>query len=387
MMGKTPNNNSLPLSIRRRVHQIIETSTGDDTISHIVDAVIIYMIIANVIAFILGSVSSISDQYGGLLTAFEVFSIGFFTIEYLLRIWACVEHLQLRALSPARARLKFALQPFQLIDLLAILPFYLGSLVGIDLRILRILRLLRFLKILRYSAALQVIVRVFYNEGRALLATLMIMIMLILFAATGMHFIEGRVQPDQFGNIPSSMWWALSTLTTVGYGDAVPITLWGKVWSGLFMVFGLGMFALPIGIISTGFSQEMRQQEFVVNWNMVARVPLFNQLDASEVAEVMRLLQSQRLPAGTQITRKGDEVSGMYFIVSGEVETRDDGEVKKLGEGDFFGEACLLSGSHSLTARTLAPSHLLLLEQSDFEWMLEQSETLRDHIEGFSSQS
>lgn len=372
-------------SRRYRVHQILESAANDDQASRICDLFLISLILLNVVAFVLGSVGWIEERYGLLLDWFEIVSVVIFTIEYVLRIWASVEHLPLRSFPAWRARLHFALQPFQIIDLIAILPFYLGSLVGADLRLLRVLRLFRFLKIMRYSAALQVIVRVFYNEGRALLACLMIMLGLLLFAATGMNFLERDVQPETFGDIPSAMWWALATLTTVGYGDAVPVTTLGKIWSGLFMVFGLGMFALPIGIVSSGFIQELRRREFVVNWTMVARVPLFNRLDAAEVAEVMRLLQSQRLPAGSLISREGDPVTGLYFVVSGEVEISRGEMVEVLSDGEFFGESCLLTGENSLTARALTEVNLLLLERADFDWLLRQDPALSEHIKELSA--
>ena len=366
---------------RFRVHQILETGAGDDVPSRLCDWLIITMILLNVVAFIFGSVYWVSEDYQQFLDGFEIFSIAFFTIEYVLRIWASVEHLPLRGLPPWRARLKFALQPLQVIDLIAVLPFYLGSIFGLDLRVLRVLRLFRFFKIVRYSPAIQVIIRVFYNEGRALLGALMIMMALMLFAATGMHYIEGDVQPETFGDIPSAMWWALATLTTVGYGDAVPVTSWGKAWSGLFMIFGLGMFALPIGIISTGFAQEINRREFVINWSMVARVPLFNRLEAVDVAEIMRLLHSQRFPKDVMIYRRGEPALGMYFIVSGEV-LLDSGEGEvTLTSGDFFGEAGLLSeGTYQTTAKALSNCTLLQLDRADFEYLLSKNESLNNHI-------
>lgn len=375
-MIETPKN-----KFRYRVHQILETGAYDDVLSRACDAIIVFMILLNVVAFVLGSVDSIAEKYGALLFVFEVFSILFFTIEYILRIWASVEHIPLRGLSPWRARFRFAMQPLQIIDLIAVLPFYLGALVGVDLRVLRVLRLFRFFKIVRYSPAMQVIMKVFYNEGRALLAALMIMLALILFAATGMNYLEGDVQPETFGDIPSAMWWALATLTTVGFGDAVPVTGWGKAWSGLFMVFGLGMFALPIGIISTGFAHEINRREFVINWNMVARVPLFHRLEAAEVAEIMTLLHSQRFPKDAMVYKQGDIALGMYFIVSGEIEL-DSGEDKvTLVGGDFFGETGLLSkGTYRTTAKALSNCHLLQLDRKDFEYLLSKNEGLNNHI-------
>jgi len=368
-------------SFRYRVHQILETGAGDDGPSRYCDWAIISMIILNVVAFVLGSVGWIAQDYKDELFKFEVFSIIFFTIEYILRLWACVEHIPLRNLSPFKARLSFALKPLQLIDLIAVLPFYLGSLIGADLRVLRVLRLFRFLKIIRYSPAMQVIARVFYNEGRALLASLLLMMALILFAATGMNYLEAEVQPETFGDIPSSMWWALATLTTVGFGDAVPITGLGKLWSGLFMIFGLGMFALPIGIISTGFAQEINRREFVINWNMVARVPLFNRLEASEVAEIMTLLHSQRFPKNIMIFEQGDKATGMYFIVSGEVEVDRGTDKVVLGPGDFFGEVGLLSkGTYEVTATALANCDMLQLDRKDFEYLLAKNKDINAHF-------
>ncbi len=367
---------------RHRIHEILESGAHDDLASKVCDGLIIVLILLNVLAFVLGSVASISLRYGFWLDQFELFSVIFFTLEYALRIWASVEHPPLRALPHWKARMKFALEPFQIIDLLAILPFYLGSLVGLDLRLLRVFRLLRFFKIIRYSPALQVFVRVFYKEGRALIAALLVMVALLLFAATGMHYIEGAVQPDVFGDIPSSMWWALATLTTVGYGDAVPVTALGKIWSGLFMIFGLGMFALPIGIIATGFAQEINRQEFVINWNMVARVPLFNSLEAAEVADIMRLLHSQRFPQGVVIYKKGARATGMYFIVSGEVSLADGEELSTLSAGDFFGETGLLTGGvYQRTARAQTVCHLLELERDDFEYLLSNNKGLNEHIQ------
>lgn len=366
---------------RHRLHQILETGASDDVPSVVCDVIIVMMILLNVAAFLFGSVASVEDEYGQFLNWFENFSIAFFTIEYVLRIWACVEHPPLRDLPSWKARLKFAAQPLQIIDLIAVLPFYLGSLVGADLRLLRVLRLFRFFKIIRYSPAMQVIAKVFYKEGRALIGALMVMLALLLFASTGMYYIEGDVQPETFGDIPSSMWWALATLTTVGYGDAVPVTTLGKLWSSLFMVFGLGMFALPIGIFSTGFAQEINRREFVINWNMVARVPLFNRLEASQVAEIMGLLHSQRFPKDIVIVEKGKEATGMYFIVSGNVELDNGTDCLTIEPGAFFGEAGLLQdGGYNVTAKALTNCHLLQLDRDDFEYLLRKNKDMNKHI-------
>ena len=184
------------------------------------------------------------------------------------------------------------------------------------LRVLRLFRLFRLLKLLRYSPALLTLKRVVAREYRALLGALLLMMMLMLFSAAIIYFLEREAQPDKFGSIPAAAWWALATLTTIGYGDIVPITPWGKVFGGIVMLFGLGMFALPIAILATGFSQESARHEFVVTWSMVARVPLFSTLDAAEVAEVTKLLYTRLFQPGATIVHAGDPGGAMYFIGS-----------------------------------------------------------------------
>ena len=233
-----------------------------------------------------------------------------------------------------------------IIDLLAILPFYVYLFVPFDLRALRVLRLFRLfrlLKLLRYSPALLTLKRVVAHEYRALLGALLLMMMLMLFSAAIIYFLEREAQPDKFGSIPAAAWWALATLTTIGYGDIVPITPWGKLFGGIVMLFGLGMFALPIAILATGFSQESARHEFVVTWSMVARVPLFSTLDAAEVAEITKLLYTRLFQPGATIVPAGDPGGAMYFIGSGEATVcAVPGERIKLREGDFFGEMALL---------------------------------------------
>ncbi len=219
------------------------------------------------------------------------------------------------------------------------MPWYIHQILPIDLSVLRILRLFRLLKLVRYSPALQTLKRVVAHEWRALL----LMMMLLLFAATMIYFLERDAQPQNFGSIPASAWWALETLTTVGYGDVIPATALGKVFGGIVMLLGLCMFALPVAIIATGFSQEAARHEFVVTWSMVARVPLFSTLDAAEVVEVTKLLYTRLVPPGALIVPAGEPGGAMYLIGSGEATVRAiPGRHVKLREGDFFGEMALL---------------------------------------------
>jgi voltage-gated potassium channel len=174
-----------------------------------------------------------------------------------------------------------------------------------------VLRLFRLLKLVRYSPALQTLGRVIADEYRALLGALLIILVLLLFASATAYFLERCAQPDKFGSIPDAAWWALSTLTTVGYGDIVPVTPLGKLLGGGVMLLGVGIIALPVAIIATDFSQESNRHQFVVTWSMVARVPLFAAMDESEIAEITKLIYTRMFLPGVPIVRKGDAGDAM----------------------------------------------------------------------------
>lgn len=366
---------------RKRVHDILEHVSADDPVSVVVNSGLVALILLNVIAFAAETVPAIGERYAYSFRIFNFFSVAVFTIEYGARIWSCLEIPLFQKVKPFRARTRFALRPLLLVDLMAILPFYLSFLLAIDLRILRVLRLFRFLKLARYSPALYSLARVISNEWRALTGALLVMMALLLFASTGIYFIERHVQPDVFGSIPQSAWWALSTLTTVGYGDIVPVTPLGRLFGGLVMIFGLGMFALPIAIVASGFSQEANRHEFVVTWGMVARVPIFSRLDSASLGEIMALLYSRAYPGGAPIMRIGDSPDAMFFIASGEVTVEGDAGPVTLAEGDFFGEMALIEHrqrEHNVTCTRKC--RLLVLDKADFTRLCHRLPEILDHI-------
>jgi voltage-gated potassium channel len=340
---------------RREVHDILEVGGSAHPAGRVVNAFIVILILLNAAAFAAETVDHLADRYGRYFDAFNVFSVAIFTIEYVLRIWSAVEIPMLSRMKPWQARLRFAFRPIMLIDLMAILPFYLQFLIPIDLRILRVLRLFRLLMLVRYSPALQTLGRVLADEYRALLGALLVMLVLLLFSSTAIYFLERDGQPEVFGSIPASAWWAISTLTTVGYGDAVPATPWGRVVGGVVMLLGVGMFALPIAIIAAGFSLESARHQFVVTWSMVARLPLFSAMNESEIAEITKLLYTRTYAPGMPIVRAGDAGGAMYLIESGEATVAlPAGKTTVLKEGDFFGEMALLEGrrhKHDVVAR------------------------------------
>ncbi len=182
-------------------------------------------------------------------------------------------------------------------------------------------------------------------------------------SSTAIYFLERDAQPDKFGSIPAAAWWALSTLTTVGYGDVVPITALGKLVGGIVMLLGVGMIALPVAIIATGFNLESTRHQFVVTWSMVARVPLFASMDESEIAEIARLLYTRNYLPGVPIVRTGDAGDAMFVIASGEATVEISPRRQALlKDGDFFGEMALLERrrhAHDVVAKTRCRVYVL----------------------------
>lgn len=355
------------IELRHRTYEIMEVGRGEDGTSRIVDDAIIVLILANIAAFCLETVHEMHEAYALQFHYFEVFSVAVFSIEYMLRIWASVEVPFLKRLPPWRARLRFAQRPFLVIDLLAILPFFLGHLLGLDLRVLRALRLIRLFKLSRYSPAMHTLLRVIANEGRALIGAGILLMTVLLFSSTGMYFIEGHAQPDKFGSVPLAAYWAMTTLTTVGYGDAAPITSLGKLWAMLTMLFGLCVLALPVAIISTGFSQEVTRRDFVVTWSLMSRVPLFADLDASHIAEILPLLHAHNLPPSVELIAAGSPGAAMYFIASGRVRLSEPNGTVEFKTGDFFGAVALVqNGKHVGSYTTITRCRLLKLYRADF---------------------
>ena len=251
---------------RKATFRILETSEERNTLSRIVDVALIVLIIASVTAVVLESIEGFQTAHYDLLYWFEVLTISVFSVEYVLRVWSCVESADTKGQTGLRSRLRFMVSFHTIIDLLAILPYYLlafGLIGGFDMRFLRAIRLLRVLKLTRYSAALNMLFVTFRENGRALGAAFIILVTVMLLAASGMYYFERQSQPEDFGSIPAAMWWAFATLTTVGYGDVTPITVGGKVFGALITVVGIGMVALPTSILATGYSAQLKRSSSI----------------------------------------------------------------------------------------------------------------------------
>lgn len=375
-------------TLRQRLYRILEAGNPDEPIGLLFDRLMVVMIVANVAAVTLETLESLHDEYQRAFFLFELVSVVIFTAEYLLRLWVAPEHLPYARMAGWRARLRHSVEPYSIIDFISFAPFWLALLIpGADLGMLRILRLLRLMKLARYSPALASLGRVIVQERRALGAALFIMSVLLVLGSAAMYYLERHAQPDKFASIPDTMWWSIAALTTVGFGDVVPITPVGKLVGGLIMVLGLGMFALPVGIIASGFASEIHGREFVVSWGMVARVPLFSKLDATAVSRVAQLLRSRVALPGALITRAGMPADAMFFIAGGEVEVVVQPEPVILQEGDFFGEVGLLQNSvRTATVRALTQVRLLVLEVDDFHRLMAEDENLRRAIQATAAE-
>jgi voltage-gated potassium channel len=368
-------------ALRRRVYLVLEQGPVGERIAVVADRALMALIVINLVAVALESVPALGARYALMFDLIEYFSLTVFTIEYALRLWGAVEHGPHRHLSPARARLKYALSPAGLVDLVAVLPFWLALVLPADFRFVLVFRMVRFFKIARYSPAMRSLLDVLYRERRALFGCLVITMGMAMVAASLMHLAEGKVQPDKLGTIPDALWWAIVTVGTIGYGDVVPVTALGKVIATGTIFVGLILMALPIGIIATAFSEQIHRRDFIVTWGMIAKVPLFAELDAGDIADISELLRAKLVEPGEVIIREGDHAHSMYFIAAGEVEVALGKKTVKLGAGQFFGEVAVLKNERrSGTATALERTNLLALSAQDLHALMQRDPRIAERV-------
>lgn len=248
------------MTTRLRVWEILDTQQARDVVSERVHKAILALIVLNVAAVFAESVPVLRQRYEPYFNLFELFSVSVFTVEYLLRVWSCTA--DARFDHPIKGRLKFIFSGMAIIDLLAILPFYL-TFMAVDLRTLRALRLVRLARLAkfgRYREASLTLTRVVQAKREELALTLSLLLILALICASLMYFAEGTVQPDKFPSIPAAMWWAIITITTIGYGDVYPVTPLGRVIAVFTALLGILMIALPTGVFGAAFVEELNNR-------------------------------------------------------------------------------------------------------------------------------
>ena len=365
--------------LRNRLYELLEHDHLPHSVGSRFVRLIVAIIVTDVLAMILASVPELDASFGPLFTAIEIGAVVAFALEYLARIWTVVGH-SLRDMTPMRARIEYMLSALGLIDLLSFLPAAVALMIG-DRWVLVLFGMLPFLKLIRYSPALRSLLAALHSERRTLFGCIVILTGAVLLFASLLYAIEHNVQPEKFGTIPQAMWWAIVTLGTVGYGDVVPVTPLGKIVSVFTIVVGFAMIALPVAIVSSAFAEEVRRRDFVVTWGMLARVPLFSHLGASEIADIMRLLRAQTIESGEVLVRRGDVASSMYFITAGEVEIDLPSQRVQLTDGTFFGEIALLHRTNrSGTVTAMRKTRLLVLDAQDFHALIERVPALAAHV-------
>lgn len=250
-------------TLKYRMYHIVSSESEEEgLLNRVFSLFLMLLIISNVFAILLESVGPIHLAHGAFFHNFELFSIIVFSTEYIIRLWVCTEDPQYASL--VRGRLKYVRSTMAIIDLLAILPFYLPFIIAVDLRFLRMLRLFRLFrlfKLARYSAALSLIKRAFLRDKEVLISAFIILLILLIMSSSVMYTVEYDAQPGVFDSIPSTMWWAIATLTTVGYGDLYPITPMGKFLGSFIAILGIAMFAIPTGVLATAFLEEMQKKK------------------------------------------------------------------------------------------------------------------------------
>src|SRR5438067_8480253 len=308
-----------------------------------------------------------ADYRADLAAGFYVVG-GFFIAEYLLRLIAAPSKPGHEHLPALRARALWAVSPGGIFDLVCALP---GVLFMTERYWASFFGFIWASKYVRYSPGLASLGRVVRNERQSLFSVLLGFGIVLLTAASIAYLLEREANPAVFGSIPAALWWAIVTLTTTGYGDVVPSTVAGRILGGSVMTGGILVFALWSGILANGYARELRRREFLLTWELVAKVPFFRNIGASLIAEVARLLRPRDYPEGAVVMRRGEAGDCMYFIADGEVEIQPPAQSVYLGSGEFVGEVALLTGApRNATVVTTQPATLLVLDIVDFHELL-----------------
>jgi voltage-gated potassium channel len=329
-----------------------------------------FLAIAGIAAFLAGTTPGLAPGSERALTLFCLLVALIFAVRYGI------------AFLRADDRVKWAASAPAIIDFLAAAPIPLLLIAGAPADVARLFGVFWSLKLIRMDPAFSLLWRVLRNERKPLLSVTTTFVVVVLFAATAAFLVERSAQPDSFGSVPSALWWAVTTITTTGYGDKIPASLAGRALAGMVMVAGIGLFALWAGILASGFSQELRRRDFLESWDLVVRLPLFRNLGAPALAKIAGLLKVQTFAADAVILRRGQPGDSMFFIAEGEAEVRTASTRIVLRAGQFFGEMSLISGEpRNASVFALTPVRLLRLDVVDFRDLAARQPGLLQAIE------
>jgi voltage-gated potassium channel len=299
--------------------------------------------------------------------------LAFFIFEWIIRLRHAI---RLRRLAG------YATSSRGLVDAAAALAVPIALVSCIEAKSAWLLGVIWLLKVVPGVPGLRQLRRVIVVESGSLLSVLVLFLMVLFLASVAVFLLERDVQPAAFGSLPATLWWAVATLTTTGYGDVVPVTPLGRLIAALVMICGLGVFGLWTGILATGFAAETRRDNFLKTWESVSKVPFFAALGPAAIADVTQMLRTMDLPARTTIIRKGQTGDCMYFLASGEVEVDLPGKKVRLGDGAFFGEMALLGNNlRSANIATTRITRLLVLDLVDFRLLMARHPDLAETID------
>jgi len=373
---------------RRRCFNLLADDLRDRGIGHrLISTLILTSIAACAVAIILATVPGLDHTLTWWLDRLREATDIFFTIEYVLRIWIAPDYAHSGRVSAGRMRRRYVTSFPGIVDLIVILPFWAGFVVPFPHDLFLALEMLTLFKLARYLPGLKLVAAVLRRELSALGAALLTIGVLLVVASCFMYVLEREAQPEVFGSIPQALWWGIVTVGSVGYGDMIPVTPLGKLFNGFVIILGVATFAIPAGLLASGFAEEFRRREFMATWRAVASLPLFAALDASAIAEIASLLQPRIVPAGAVVVRSGDRAESMFFIMAGEVEVEIAPEPVVLVGGQYFGEIALLNRTNrTATVSAVTNCRLLALEVSDFQRLLQVHPTIREHISTVASE-
>jgi voltage-gated potassium channel len=337
---------------------------------------------AGLVAMIANTGTRVGSQADVVLSGIVFAAWAFFAATWAWRLVSAPGAPAHRGASGAGARLHYLRSPSGWIDLVAALALPTGWVTGLPARDAQLLAIVWALKYVRQSSGLTVLLRVLRRAFPALIGVVTVFFVILVIAATLAYVFEREAQPQAFGSIPKALWWAIVTLSTTGYGDMVPATLWGRTLAASVMVSGIVIFALWAGIIANAFAEELQRRHFLKTWDLVAEVPFFKTLGAAAVADIVRLLHARDVAVGTVVIREGQAGDSMYFIVSGEATAMVAPKPVVLGPGAFFGEMALLYGTpRSTTVVATEPCVLLVLDVADFRVLAGRRPELLNVIE------
>lgn len=355
-------------TLRQRAYRLLDGNGPKEIAVLCVRYGLFVLILINVATSVLSTIAEMNAEYGPVFDAIESASLLVFAAEYVLRVWIAPEG-SFRSGEPAwKSRLLWMASVEGLIDLMAVAPFILSQLTDVDLRVIALVRLLRFFKFARYSPGFHSLFEAVRAERHALMACILILASVVLISAGLLYVLEHKAQPDKFSSIPEAMWWAIATVTTVGYGDVVPVTIWGRIVGATTMVVGLLMLALPAGIVATAFASTIARQNFVVTGSVLARMPIFAGIDAGTIIDLLPSVGTRTYGPGEYIVRRGEAVTSLFLIAEGHVDVERGRNRKRLGPGDAFGGPVATARR---AARTETIVKLLVLAPLEVNWLLQ----------------